>query len=41
MVGFSFLNQNGFLTHDDSVRLVSRQYLLGQAVGAVPFFLGK
>ena len=41
MVGFSFLNQNGFLTHDDSVRLVFRQYLLGQAVGAVPFFLGK
>ena len=41
LAGFSFLNQGVFLTHDDSVRLVFNQYLLGQAVGTVPFFLGK
>ena len=32
---------SGFLTHDDSVRLVFNQYLLGQAVGVLPFFLGR
>ena len=30
-----------FLTHDDSVRAVFNQYLLGLAVGVLPFFLGK
>lgn len=41
MILISSSNLSTFLTHDDSVRVVLNQYLLGQAVGVLPFFLGK
>ncbi len=41
MIIISSSDLSTFLTHDDSVRVVLNQYLLGQAVGVLPFFLGK
>ena len=41
MIIISSSDLGAFLTHDDSVRAVFNQYLLGQAVGVLPFFLGK
>ena len=41
MILLNSLDLSTFLTHDDTVRVVFNQYLLGQAVGALPFFLGK
>ena len=37
----SALDLSTFLTRDNVVRLALNQYLLGQAVGVLPFFLGK
>ena len=41
MLIISFFNLSSFLTRDDAVRLVFNQYLLGQAVGVLPLFLGE
>ena len=41
MIMISNSDLSAFLTHDDSVRTVFNQYLLGQAVGVLPFFLGR
>ena len=41
MIILGFFNLSAFVTHDDAVRLVFNQYLLGQAIGVLPFFLGK
>ena len=41
MIIVSSFDLSTFLTRDDTVRLALNQYLLGQAVGALPFFLGK
>ena len=41
MIIVSFFHLGAFLTHDDAVRLVFNQYLLGQAIGVLPIFLGK
>ena len=41
MVIFSTFNLGTFMIRDDVVRPVFNQYLLGQAVGVLPFFLGK
>ncbi len=37
----SFFHLSAFLIPDDAVRSVFEHYLLGQAVGVLPFFLGK
>jgi Na+-driven multidrug efflux pump/anti-sigma regulatory factor (Ser/Thr protein kinase) len=41
MIILCFFNLSTFMAHDDAVRLVFNQYLLGQAIGVLPFFLGK
>ena len=41
MIILGFFNLSAFVTRDDAVRLVFNQYLLGQAIGVLPFFLGK
>ena len=41
MVIFSTFNLGTFMIRDDAVRPVFNRYLLGQAVGVLPFFLGK
>ncbi len=41
MIIVSSLDLSTFLTDDDTVRLAFNQYLLGQAVGVLPFFIGK
>ena len=41
MIILGSFNLTAFMTHDDTVRLVFNQYLLGQAIGVLPFFLGK
>ena len=42
MIVISSTNLSAFLTHEDPVvRAVYNQYLLGQVVGVLPFFLGR
>jgi Na+-driven multidrug efflux pump/anti-sigma regulatory factor (Ser/Thr protein kinase) len=41
MIVISSSDLSAFLIQDDSVRVVFNQYLLGQAVGVLPFFLGR
>jgi Na+-driven multidrug efflux pump/anti-sigma regulatory factor (Ser/Thr protein kinase) len=41
MIVISSSDLSAFMIQDDSVRVVFNQYLLGQAVGVLPFFLGR
>ena len=41
MIVISSSDLSAFMIQDDSVRVVFSQYLLGQAVGVLPFFLGR
>ncbi len=41
MIMIGSFDLNTVLIRDDSVRVVFKQYLLGQAVGVLPFFLGR
>ena len=41
MLVISSSGLSAFMIQDDSVRVVFNQYLLGQAVGVLPFFLGR
>ena len=41
MIFISCFHLSAFMIRDDEVRLLFNQYLLGQAIGVLPFFLGK
>ncbi len=41
MIMIGIFDPGVFSTRDDAVRLVFHRYLLGQAVGVLPYFLGK
>ncbi len=41
MIITSSFDLSAFLIHDDSVRVIFNQYLLGQSVGVLVFFLGR
>ena len=40
-VVFGLFDLTGFLTNDEAVRLVFNRYLLGQAIGIIPFVVGN
>ena len=41
IIFISCFHLSAFMIRDDEVRLLFNQYLLGQAIGVLPFFLGK